>query len=379
MMSDDLFIRSLQGAGLVHDAELFLSRFRSRPGEFRLAIIADGADETWSAEAMIPALRYLSREHIGVVILAGLHDRAGSSVPSFRERLAGLSAIDRVLAVDPETDWTDVVKAVPTDAIAALDVAGRGGRADAPAAMRRLHEIGCRKIVVLDAQGILCRDGEPVGIVALPEDFQDATWIARVEERQRPAVQFALEIAVPAESLDISVSLASPINMLAELFTVRGSGTLFRPQARFDMFQTPNADRERGLCDVVERAFERTLVDRAFASARNARGIVEAQHRAAALLIPTALGDYMSKFAVIREAQGTGIGAELWAEICAISDKLFWRSRSANPVNSWYARVAEGMIRDGGWVFFWRGLPVSEVEAARQLALNLPEDFEADG
>ena len=369
-MSDDLFIRSLQGAGLVHDAELFLDRFRSEPGEFRLAIVADGADETLSAEAMIPALRYLSSQHIGVVILSGLHDRPGSSAPSFLARLSEIGAIGEARDVDSSASWKD------TDlgsGITSLNV--RGTKVELPAMMQRLHEIGCRKIVILEAEGILCRNDEPLGIATFPEDFDSDQWMMAVEERQKPAVRLALGMATLAENRGISVSLASPINMLAELFTVRGSGTLFRPQARFVTFQTPDADRERDLCDVVERAFGRTLVNRSFASAAQARGIVEAQARAAALLIPTALGDYMSKFAVIREAQGTGIGAELWAEICASTGKMFWRSRNTNPVNSWYARVAEGMIRDGDWIFFWKGLDVSEIESARQVVLNLPEDL----
>ena len=376
-MSDNLFIRSLQGAGLVHDAELFLDRFRSDPGEYRLAIVADGADETFSAEAMIPALRYLTSQHIGVVILSGLHDRAGSAAPSFLARLNELGAIDRQLDVDSVTSWRDAVPALPGNGITAFNIRNIKGEADVAATIQRLHEIGCRKMVILEALGILCRNDEPVGIAAFPEDFDPVPWIADVEERQQPAARLALGMAAQAESRGISISLASPVNMLAELFTVRGSGTLFRPQARFVSFRTPDADRERELCDVVERAFGRTLVDRAFASAIQARGIIEAQARAAALLIPTELGDYMSKFAVIREAQGTGVGAELWAETCATSTKMFWRSKNTNPINSWYARVAEGMIRDGDWIFFWKGLLVSEIEGAKRLALGLPEDFRA--
>jgi hypothetical protein len=376
-VNDDLFIRSLQGAGLVHDAELFLDRFRSEPGEFRLAIIADGADETLSAEAMIPALRYLSSQHIGVVILSGLHDRVSSTIPSFLARLNELGAINRQLDVGSATSWKDAVLAPPGSGIAALNIRNIKDEADVPATIQRLHEIGCRKIIILEAEGILCRNDELIGIVAFPEGFDPVPWISEVEERQQPAARLALAMATLAENQGISVSLASPINMLAELFTVRGSGTLFRPQARFVTFQTPDADRERELCNVVERAFGRTLVDRAFAAASQARGIIEAQARAATLLIPTPLGDYMSKFAVIREAQGTGIGAELWAKICATSGKMFWRSKNANPVNSWYARVAEGMIREGEWIFFWKGLRVSEIENAKQLALSLPEDFRA--
>ena len=375
IVSDDLFIRSLQGAGLVHDAELFLDRFRSEPGEFRLAIIADGADETLSAEAMIPALRYLASQHIGVVVLAGLHGKARSAAPSFAARLRDIGAIGPGREVDSSASWKDAVLADPGSAIRSLNLCG--AKLEIPVLIQRLHEIGCRKIVILEAEGILCRNDDPIGIAAFPEGFDPEPWLTEVEERQKPAAGLALNMAMLAENRGISVSLASPINMLAELFTVRGSGTLFRPQARFVIFQTPDADRERELCDVVERAFGRTLIDRSFASTTQARGIIEAQGRAAALLIPTALGDYMSKFAVIREAQGTGIGAELWAEICAGTGKMFWRSKNANPINSWYARVAGGMIRDDDWIFFWKGLDVSEIESARQLVLSLPEDFGA--
>jgi hypothetical protein len=367
--SDDLFIRSLRGAGLEHDVELFLQRFRTGSGRFPLVIIADSPDEALSGEAMIPALRYLARARIGVLVLSGLLPQPAGSA-SFAARLQDLRLFTEQWDVVGPEHW-EALGHGARDSIASARIAvpAQGGASEL---LPRLLRLGCRKIVLLDAQGIVTAGGTPMSVVMVGEAETGPP--PRLDPRQEALVRLAADLAVPAEEHDVTLSLASPINLLAELFTVRGSGTLFRPPARFDIFDAPDP-REEDLCRVVEQAFGRPLRDRGFAGLAQAKVLLETRHRCAAVLMPTPLGDYMSKFAVVREAQGTGLGGELWDQICARTSRLFWRAKNGNPINNWYARVADGMIRQAPWTFFWRGIDFAEVEAACTFSTRLPEDL----
>ena len=69
----------------------------------------------------------------------------------------------------------------------------------------------------------------------------------------------------------------------------------------------------------------------------------------AAIVVPTPLGPYLSKFAVDRRAQGEGIGGHLWRAMEADHPSLFWRARDTNPISAWYAQRCDGLVRTAGW------------------------------
>ena len=84
---------------------------------------------------------------------------------------------------------------------------------------------------------------------------------------------------------------------------------------------------------------------------------VEQDYRGAALVAQTPLGGYLSKFAVTREAQGEGIGQDIWTELIADHAALFWRARADNPVRAWYERQCQGRWGSGSWTVYTRGIP----------------------
>ena len=116
----------------------------------------------------------------------------------------------------------------------------------------------------------------------------------------------------------------------------------------------------------------------AFFEAPDADVFLEEAYRGAAVLVPTPLGAYLSKFAVEREAQGEGIGRDLWQALNVVHDTVFWRARPQNPIGAWYAQIAEGLMRFPGWHVYWKGLPSERVPAAIDFALAQPPDFVDD-
>jgi acetylglutamate kinase len=103
-----------------------------------------------------------------------------------------------------------------------------------------------------------------------------------------------------------------------------------------------------------------------------------APYTAVAIVVDDEPASYLDKFAVTAEAQGAGIGASLWNTLVSRHPRLFWRSRTDNPINGWYMQRADGMERTDKWLIFWRGLKTSEeIEKAIERALSYEPSFGA--
>ena len=133
----------------------------------------------------------------------------------------------------------------------------------------------------------------------------------------------------------LTVAITSPLDLLRELFTVKGAGTLVRRGSRIARHDAWSDVDQPRLQALIEDAFGRRLVP-GFAE-RPARKIyVAGDYRGAAVVADTSLAPYLSKFAVTTVARGEGVGRDLWQAVSADHPKLFWRSRADNPITSWY-------------------------------------------
>lgn len=170
------------------------------------------------------------------------------------------------------------------------------------------------------------------------------------------------------------ISLTSPINLLQEIFTVKGAGTLFRKGSTIEHYAgTQNVDHVR-LIELLETSFGKKLKSELFLS-NVGESYIEKDYRGAVLLEKHPAGLYLSKFAVGREARGEGLALELWREVCENHSALFWRSNVANPFNSWYHQQADGHHRSGKWQIFWRGVSTDTISDIIDYCCNRDEDF----
>ena len=163
------------------------------------------------------------------------------------------------------------------------------------------------------------------------------------------------------------VSVASPLNLMKELFTVKGAGTLVKrgtPVAAPRRLRGARRRAPRRARPGELRAHARA---RTFSRSRRSRCSLDAEYRGAAILHPAEPAPYLSKFAVLPEAQGEGIGYDLWQAITRDFPSFFWRTRHDNPVLTWYLGVADGMARTARWYVLWRGLePVAHSRRHRR-------------
>ncbi len=171
-----------------------------------------------------------------------------------------------------------------------------------------------------------------------------------------------------------SVTVVNPLQLLRELFTVNGAGTLIRRGSRIDVQRAwDGIDRAR-IEALFTSAFARQVRADFFAQPL-ARIFLEENYSGLAVVQDSPVAPYLTKFAVERQAQGEGIGGELWSMLTRDFPRFFWRSRAENQINTWYAKQCDGFARGPEWHIFWRGIGPETIEPAIRYALGLPSDF----
>ena len=107
---------------------------------------------------------------------------------------------------------------------------------------------------------------------------------------------------------------------------------------------------------LIESSFGRELLPDYFERTPLLRAYVSENYRAAVILVDTAEGVYLDKFAVLDDAQGEGLGRAVWNVMREETPQLFWRSRHNNQVNIFYYAESDGCIKQEKWKVFWYGL-----------------------
>ena len=168
------------------------------------------------------------------------------------------------------------------------------------------------------------------------------------------------------------ISVTSPMNLLEEIFTVKGAGTVFRKGSTIISpdFQTLKKSK---LLVLLEESFRKT--PRPDAVDAVTKIYLEEDYRGAVMLEEQPEGLYLAKFAVGPEARGEGLAQELWAEVCENHPAFFWRSRTGNPVNQWYDRQADGYTTAGDWQIFWRGMSADSLPGLIAFCETREPDF----
>jgi acetylglutamate kinase len=366
----ELVLRFLASIGRPAEAEQYLDLFRADQVE-RFAILhVSHAVLRDAADALIVDLRFLAELGLRPVIVVGAE----------RARNADAHA-DRLIAALAPGVPAARIDAAPAAALAEL----RAGRlpvlaltepdADTRAALDRRFDaiaelaagLGTRKIVFVGRRsGLQPRDGRVVSILDLTTEKAEFLAAGVLPEPQADLLRQIARIVdrVPHR---LTVSVTSPLDLLRELFTVKGAGTLVRRGS-----QVVRHDRGAGvdgarLVALIEEAFGRRLVT-AFPPPALRAVYVADDYRGAAIVTDTPLAPYLSKFAVTLEARGEGVGRDLWRAMHDDLPRLFWRSRAQNPITAWYRDQCDGFQRirahDTDWVVLWRGLAPAEIPAA---------------
>jgi len=384
----------LESVGRRSEAELYLGLFQRLPKE-SFAIIAPGAPVIRQGQgAFAEQLRFLGDLGLSAPIVLGLFDPGQASAA--RERLVRRLAAAELGHSVHAPDEPDLETALREELRAGLwPIVELSGPPEATAQRlgllgRLAEQLDTRKLVLLRRRGPLhvtsersLSIAEKNSLVLDSRGFSlinlrtDAELIARsklLRKEDAQLFQHVQELLASCADEQLLVSITSPLDLLRELFTVRGAGTLVKRGTAIRRFGS-YAELDMARLEVlIESSFGHELRDEFFARLPLAI-YVEENYRGAAIVLETDVAPYLAKFSVEPLAQGEGMGRDLWQALTRDFPRLFWRTRADNPIASWYASVCDGLIRLPRWHVFWRGLEPTLVPRVVEHSLSQGDDF----
>ncbi|MEI9940805.1 MAG: hypothetical protein WDO69_26615 [Pseudomonadota bacterium] len=387
----------LESVGRRSEAEFYLRLFLKLPPE-SFGIIAPGATVIrYALGSLVEQLKFLADLGLHAPVVLGLYDpeRGATSSERLIKRLQ-LSGTDPYPHEMGEADLAEKLRAeLRADRLPVVHFRP----VEAQTIEDRLNELGAlakaldtRKFVLLRRRGglkpltrgklemapgyFLPTDGGRISIINLRTDRAGIIAGKTLPKRDSELLAAAERLIDLSQPTPILASITSPLNLLKELFTVKGAGTLIKLGSAVSRHRSyVNLDIER-LRRLLEASFGRGL-DEAFFERTPLAVYVEADYRGAAVVAHGSPVPYLSKFAVEPEAQGEGMGRDLWQAISRDYPALYWRGRADNPIASWYASVCDGMVRLPEWNVYWRGIETHKIPDVIEAARSHPADFAA--
>jgi len=380
----------LESVGRRSEAEFYLRMFHGLPKE-SFAIIVPGGPVVRSAlGSIVEQLRFLADLGLYATVVLGLFDPESGATSS--ERLVKRLPAASMSPSPHEMSEPDLVAAVREDLRRERIPVLHFRKVDGESLEQRLAQLGelsrqlaTRKLALLRRRGgfrplagkradaQLSVEGGRISIINLTTDSHRIT-PGMLSKRDTELLVASDRLIRLAEPNPLLISITSPLNLLKELFTVKGAGTLIKRGSvveRHTSYATLDVGRLRQL---LESSFGRELAPNFFDLPPLAV-YVDAAYRGAAIVHDAYPAPYLSKFAVQPEAQGEGIGRDIWEVLVRHHAELYWRSRADNPITSWYVSVCDGMVRRAAWQVYFRGIPVELIPEAVAQAEARGADF----
>ncbi|MFB3050802.1 MAG: acetylglutamate kinase, partial [Acidimicrobiia bacterium] len=275
-----------------------------------------------------------------------------------------------------------IVKSGAIPILTCLGVA-RGGQLvnmNADSATRLLvHVIQPMKIIFLvDTGGLRDGDGRIIESINLAADFDDLMsqdWVHSGMRLKLAEIRRLLDDSPPSTS----VSITSPATLVKELFTHGGAGTLVRKGEEIIKYEDKaDLDRDR-IENLVQEAFGRKLEPRWWDRLDLSAAYISERYRAGAVVTHIDDFTYLDKFAIHESAQGEGLARTVWTHVTRDFPVLFWRSRSDNRFNAFYAKEADGTVKRDHWSIYWIGeTDFDTIGRAVKRLTGLPAAFRKD-
>ncbi len=392
-----LVLTFLESVGKRQDAEFYLKLFREVPKPSFALVTVDSALLQEAMGLVVDGLQFLSRLDLFPVLVRGLDDSAPACAELDEQTLGEFQrelehrGLSLVIHASTTPDLTSkITRDIEQEHTVCVDFSNDSSTDDFEALGSLALALGSRKLVFLRPRGglgpkgvgqvslsashVLPTDDNGIGVINLRTDHGPLLQSGILDDDERSLLTQVATIHHQAPHLVTSIT--SPLDLLRELFTVRGAGTLIKTGSsilRVGQFSELDLPRLRVL---IETAFGRHL-KASFVQSQPLHIYFEEEYRGAAVVQPgmDPGSAYLTKFAVVRTAQGEGLGRELWEAVVRDYPVLYWRARVQNPIASWYASQCDGMHRVGDWWIYWRGVPFERVPELCNDALKRPYDL----
>lgn len=370
-------LNSLAAIGADREAQFYASLFaQQEPERFALLVIDPRCLKNPLLEALVGNLKLLFDLGLSPVILVGAMDDDRTGVRFQSQRIAKELDQASVRVSKLNTASYALIPEVRAKAqsgrLPILEMTERRGKMNLVELVKELHP---NKVIFLQPSGGLAKDGQRLRNLGTDsiDAFVEGGASLSVGQKRFLKMVLELEEAKPGAHAYI---IASPLNLLPELFTTKGSGTLIKRKAMIKKGKAISSFDETSLRQSINTAFGKTLSPEFFK--KNFKAIyVEENYKGGAVFSKLNDLTYLSKFWVNKQAQGEGLSRDLWDFFTQDMTQFYWRSKLSNPFNDWYMRNCDGMQIMGGWRIFWKGLTPQDVSIAIDAATKAPEDFTA--
>lgn len=369
-------LTSLAAIGANREARFYADLFaKQEPERFAMLVIDPRCLQNPLLEALISNLKLLFDLGLSPLLLVGAMDDDRTAVRFQSQRIAKELDQASVQVAKLNTATYALVPEIKAKAqsgrLPILEMTERRGKMNLVELVKHLNP---SKVIFLQPSGGLNQEGDRIrnlGMETVP-DILEAENSLSLGQKNFLKVVLELDEAEPGMR---SYIIASPLNLLSELFTTKGSGTLIKRKAIIHKAKKVTEFDEASLRQSINTAFDKTLSLDFFKNTFHTL-YVEDHNRGGAIFTKTGNLIYLSKFWVNKEAQGEGLSRDLWDCFTQDIKRFYWRSKLTNPFNPWYMENCEGMQIVGEWRVFWKGLDSSNVAMAIETAIKAPEDFD---
>jgi GNAT superfamily N-acetyltransferase len=378
----DVVLRFLESTGRPSEARLYLELFRARPREQFAALAIDANVMSGAADAVVQDLRFLAALDLYPTVVLGIFQAADASANAralARQLGAEGVATEELAAADPGLA-ARLVACVGAGRVPVVVFEPDAGEQPGNRLARLgvlLRELQTRKLLFLHRPGGLRQGGVLVPLVNLTTDVPALAASKEISRKERLILESTRLLCEEAAPLPFTVAITSPLNVLRELFTVKGAGTLLRRGVSVVRHEGWDGLDMTRLRELLASSFGRPPRE-AFFGTGPTHVYREEAYRGCAILVDTPLGAYLTKFAVSPEARGEGIARDLWEAFAADAPVVFWRARGTNPISEWYAKLCDGLVRVPGWTVYWKGLAIKAIPRAIDWAVKQPVDIPRD-
>lgn len=368
-------LSSLSAIGANREAQFYAELFsQQEPEKFALIVIDPRCLKNPLLETLIGNLKLLANLGLTPILLVGAFDEDRTTVTFQSQRVAKELEQTSVRTSKLNTATYALIPEIRSKTqsglIPILEMTERRGEMNL---VRLVNEINPNKVIFLQPSGGLGNDGERVRNLSM-SNVADLIANGRdLTPGQHRFLSFVqdLDEAQPGQRAYI---IASPLNLLPELFTTKGSGTLIKRKAEIISATNYKKLDTHRLAQSINAAFGKTLQTEFF-DGPVSNVFIEANYKGGAIFTKQDGLVYLSKFWVGKEAQGEGLARDLWDCFTQDISVFYWRSRLKNPFNDWYMKNCDGMQMKDGWRVFWNGIEPEGVAKAVVTALQAPEDF----
>ncbi len=384
----------LESVGRRSEAEFYLRMFHQLPKESFAVIVPGGPVVRSALGSIVEQLRFLADLGLYTTVVLGLFDPDTGATSS--ERLCKRLPASSLSPSPHEMSEPGLVDAVRDELRRERIPVLHFRKDEAETLEQRLvqlaslsRQLGTRKLALLRRRGGFrplagkradAQLSVAEGRISIINLTTDRARIApgTLSKRDTELLTSSDRLIELAEPTPLLISITSPLNLLKELFTVKGAGTLIKRGSaveRHESYATLDVPRLKRL---LETAFGKEL-SASFFDVPPLAVYVDPSYRGAAIVHQAYPAPYLSKFAVLPEAQGEGIGRDIWDVLIRHHAELYWRSRIDNPIASWYVSVCDAMVRRSPWQVYVRGIPVELIPEAVAQAEARTADFASPG